>query len=225
MTYFDEDLLDEFVDFFEWIYAVEIPQESRDELYGYVSRYWDDEDTSEHELFDSATEQYSQVVQDLSTAESSRALLHKHFRREFRAAIARGENDEPETDRDNILRYLAQAIEKEDPDAIDRLPSVGSRAPATRQVDVDEAVTRAVTQLRSYQQQAAAPVPQPPARPAPTPQPTSGYGSSPMIPQTQEDMQQRLLEEQRQAQLATMLSNISAMRHSTMMATIQNFRA
>ena len=37
MAHFDETLLDEFVDFFEWIYAVNIPQDSRDELFDYVS--------------------------------------------------------------------------------------------------------------------------------------------------------------------------------------------
>ena len=108
MAHFDETLLDEFVDFFEWIYAVNIPQDSRDELFDYVSRYWDDEDTSEQELVESATDQYSQVVQELRNAESSRQLLHKHFRREFRSAIARLDGEAPATDRDNILRFLGR---------------------------------------------------------------------------------------------------------------------
>ena len=38
MAHFDETLLDEFVDFFEWIYAVNIPQDSRDELSDYVGQ-------------------------------------------------------------------------------------------------------------------------------------------------------------------------------------------
>jgi hypothetical protein len=201
---YDDSLLEDFVDFFEWIYAVDI--ESRDRVYTYVRRYWDDEDTSEQELIYSATDQYTEALGDLKNSESIRALLHKHFRREFRAAERRDEGDE-ETDRDNILLMLREAITDENPDAIDHLPALGASSSAKQ--DFGSRVSSSIQ--RAVQQPVASPGP-------------SGYGGASGVPQNTDDMQERLLEEQRQAQLASFLANMSAMRHATMMNTIQHIK-